>query len=90
MYKKLTLENLGQPFRLEYDGNTHEIPDGEFEAEMELGNFIFMKANELGFKVVKNGPGEEPKVSKIEKKKDEEEVEDTFEEKAKAIKGKKK
>ncbi len=84
MYKKLTLENLGKEFVVTHNGKNHTIPSGKFETEMDLGNFIMIKAREFGFSVNTLTQPEEPKVSAIESK------EETKEEVAKEEKVEKK
>lgn len=81
MYNKVILENLGEPFEIKYDGRTHKVPSGKFEAEKELGDFIHYKSNLLGRKINKLTQPEAPKVESIKEEKEEEVKEEKKEEK---------
>lgn len=46
MYNKLTLKNNWEEFNVKYDGKEFTVPSGDFEAEENLGHFIFQKSLE--------------------------------------------
>lgn len=65
MYNKLILKNAGDPFAVTFDGKEHKIPTGTFEAEENLGNFIFRQANKWNMKVTRLSQPETPQVKAI-------------------------
>lgn len=66
MYNKLILENIDEEFEIKFDGNFHTVPNGKFEAEETLGNFIIGQSRKWWIKVNKLTQAEKPSVKKIE------------------------
>lgn len=66
MYNKLVLENLDDEFEIKFDWNFHIVPNGKFEAEETLWNFIFWQSRKWWININKLTDAEKPSVKKIE------------------------
>lgn len=69
MYNKIELRNNGKPFSVKFDWLEYKVPEGLFEAEQTLWNFIKGQALKWWLSVTVASIPQAPSVKKVEEDK---------------------